>query len=601
MCRINGLIKNHFEVSDFSGVVTSMRDSMSHGGPDDAGIYVNEKLQLALGHRRLSLLDLSPSGHQPMFTNDKDVVICFNGEIYNFQEIKRQLEEKGYNFFSSGDTEVILNAYKEWGEKAFTLFNGMFAFALVDLTKNLFFLVRDPSGIKPLYYSHQENSLFFSSEMRGFMKTGLFQENEKWKILFLTFGFIPEPYTSLKDVFMLPKGHYYKYDLDKRQGRFEQYYSYQYTHKIKDKEEAVFKIRETLDTAIRRHLISDAPLGIFLSGGIDSSIIALAAGSELKENLRSLSVIFDEPGYSEKKYQQMVLEKLNNKHQFYKVDKSIFIKSLPDILNALDQPSIDAVNTYFISQCAKDEGLKAVLSGLGADELLGGYPSFNRIQNLQWLKKMPSVFFDLIQYSGIAKKDKFKKLNFLKIEDDLGLYLTLRGMYLPQTVASILDISLKEVLQTLESCYLGDAMSSLSNHKNTASWMETNIYMQNQLLKDSDFMSMWHSIEVRVPFLDKEFIELALSIDPSVKFNGRPKSLLIEAYKDVLPEGIWNRPKQGFTFPFQLWFKDSGVISEFLDSKSPAKKALAQQFLKGDLHWTRLWSLYLTDHWGKSC
>ena len=310
MCRIAGIIDPLSNQDRILTSITNMERSMRHGGPDDEGVYITHNGTCGLGHRRLSIIDLSSDGHQPMFNEDRSISLVFNGEIYNFLDIKKRLREKGYSFFSKTDSEVIIKAYEEWGEDSFKLFNGMFAFALEDTKKNCLYLTRDPSGIKPLYYYINNSILIFASETKAFKALDItFEENKDWEILFLTFGRLPEPYTTLKDVFMLPQGHFLKYEFEKQSHSIKKYFAFHFSNSVQNKKQAIELLRETLLNAVERHLISDSPLGIFLSGGIDSSILALLAAKKNPEYLRTLSIIFNETNYSEKKYQDLIAKK----------------------------------------------------------------------------------------------------------------------------------------------------------------------------------------------------------------------------------------------------------------------------------------------------
>lgn len=603
MCRIAGIAlskrislqkRTLIDVS-FKAIVYRMISSMAHGGPDDEGVYVSNESSVIFGHRRLSLLDLSPAGHQPMSTADAKIFISFNGEIYNYQQLRADLISKGYTFRNTTDTEVILYAYKEWGEEAFSRFNGMFAFSLHDTLTNQVYLVRDHSGIKPLYYITQRDRLTYASEVRAFAQTDLvLEEQPEWKIYFLSLGFVPEPYTTYKDVYMLPKGHFLKWDVESGEYKIREYFRYSFSSNILTDKEAIRLIKEKLEASVRRHLISDAPIGVFLSGGIDSSLLTLLANKEIKEKVHTLSIIFDEEVYSEKKYQQIIIDTIKAEHSYCRITSEDFERSLPDILQAMDQPSMDGINTYFISRCAKEEGLKAVLSGLGADELFGGYPSFKRAHTFMYTKYLPSFSYRLGNY---FINDKFRKIPFLSLEGDLGKYLFMRGLFNPDTVADILQITEREVLWSLKKLNSTNCFEDLGPG-NFASWIETNYYMQNQLLKDSDVMSMWHGIEIRVPFLDKEVMELIYNIHPQVKFdNKQAKWLLISAFRDILPEQIWNRPKQGFEFPFKKWMKKNELMIHMLNNPNKTVRKLAADFEQEKLQWPRLWAIVLIEKW----
>jgi asparagine synthase (glutamine-hydrolysing) len=303
-------------------------------------------------------------------------------------------------------------------------------------------------------------------------------------------------------------------------------------------------------------------------------------------NLHTLSIIFDNEKYSEKYYQDIIIKATNANHKSYLVTEQLFLDSMTDIIAAMDQPSNDGINSYFISKYAKEYGLKAVLSGLGADELFGGYQSFNRTNTVSKIKWLPSFMF---QVANIFPDDKRKKLSFLQNKNGLGEYLFNRGFFLPAQVAELLDCSVEEVEAIVQKMALPLFTEKLLPTEKI-SYVETNLYMQNQLLKDTDYMSMWHSIEVRVPFLDKELMELAYSINPDIKFNSQQtKHLLVKAFINELPKEIWQRPKQGFVFPFDTWMQH---LKPTENSNKNIKK-LYKSLQNGTTHWSRYWCYWL--------
>jgi asparagine synthase (glutamine-hydrolysing) len=583
-----------------------MRDSMAHGGPDDRGLYIDKDNNVALGHRRLSIIDLTSLGHQPMSSEEGNIWITYNGEVYNFLELKEDLKNSGYTFQSNSDTEVILKAYQEWGEKAFEKLNGMFAFCIYDKRKNFLYLMRDHAGIKPLYYSIANKQLIFSSEVKAFKVFNKdWEENKDWRIYFLIFGHIPEPYTTLKDVYMLPKGSFLKFDLKTKKYSICEYESIKFTDEIRNSEDAISGVRDLFTKAVQRHLISDAPIGVFLSGGVDSSLITLIASQFQGENLRTLSIVFNEKDFSEERYQNLVTDKIHSKHRSYLVTEKDFINHLDDIFSAMDQPTVDGINTYFVSKCAKEEGLKAVLSGLGGDELFGGYPSFQRMEKIWPYYKMNGNLRKAFKLFDYLENDKYKKLSYLTIPDPLALYLVFRGLFSLSAVSKILGLKEKEIIEKLGKFYLNNHVPACGL-KNFASYLETNLYMQNQLLKDTDFMSMRHSVEIRVPFLDRELMELVFSINEEVKFNkNTPKILLVKAFEGILPDEIQFRNKMGFTFPFDMWMRKEleGFIEESLSGSSAFNKPYITKLIDGfynhKVHWSRVWNLVVLTRWLK--
>ncbi len=569
-----------------------MCDILQHGGPDDEGFYFCHEHHVALGNRRLALIDLSPGGHMPMSYADDRYWITYNGELYNYPELKQELKAAGYEFKTGSDTEVILAAFAAWGTNSFRRFNGMFAFALWDNKTATVYLVRDPSGIKPLYYALTKEGLAFASEMRAFAPLDYLQkENANWPVYLLAYGHLPEPVTTLKEVKPLPKGSFLRYHPANGKWDIEAFGFYNYIEKINDRAEAKLMVKEYLEKAVQRHLLSDAPIGVFLSGGLDSSIVATLAEKFHQSTLKTLSIDFAEQQYSEKKYQDLVTNKLNCPNWQEVLTEKEFQGNLPRIIRDMDMPGCDGLNTWFISKYAKENGLKAVLSGVGGDELFGGYPSFHRINTVNWIEKIPSTLLRAGRYSG-AKK--LKRMAYLSIGGPKGFYLFLRGQFIPSAIAKQLGATEREVWNILEEQPEQNGVHQLSPG-NQASWIEMNMYMQNQLLRDSDVMSMAHGVEIRVPFLDKDFVNLALSLTSAIKYTGRPKQLLIDSFRSELPEPVWNRPKMGFSFPFAKWLGNSEFVKDTMVNSGAGGLSNYSNFVKGDMHWSQFMSLLLLN------
>lgn len=597
MCRVAGIVDKSLPVEKLQEMVKDMCHILKHGGPDDEGIYCSSKNSLVLGNRRLALLDLSQAGHQPMSYADGNYHITYNGELYNFPELKKELIQLEYKFSSNSDTEVILASFAEWGINAFQKFNGMFAFALLDHKDSALYLVRDSAGIKPLYYAVNEKQLVFASEIRAFKDIpGLQQAHPHWPVYMMAYGHLPEPITTLSNVKPLPKGNFLKYHLQEGKWQTSTYNNYNYSETISDRNEAIYSIKETLGRSVKRHLLSDAPIGVFLSGGLDSSITALLANDNQSRHLNTLSLYFAETQYSEKKYQDMVLHRLSCSHHQHLLSEVEFHQYFPEIINNMDLPSTDGINTWFISKYAKETGLKAVLSGVGGDELYGGYPSFSRMHKVKMLEKLPKAF---LKNAVFARSKKLRRLAYLSLGGAKGKYLFLRGHFTPIEIARQLNFNESEVWKILKEQPVLDNIDHLSV-SNQASWIEMHLYMQNQLLRDSDVMSMAHGVEIRLPFLDKEFITLSLKIQSAVKYSGNfKKQLLIDTFKDVLPEPVWNRPKMGFSFPFKEWLAKNEFVKESFGFAGNNSKFNYKKFLAGEMHWSQLMTLVLLNNHGK--
>jgi asparagine synthase (glutamine-hydrolysing) len=594
MCRIAGIISRDYSIDKLKHNITLMCDSMKHGGPDDFGYAIDTEKKVCLGNRRLSILDLSNAGHMPMLSDDEKIVITYNGEIYNFKILRAELLKLGFQFKTETDTEVIIKAYQCWGEESFAKLNGIFAFSLHDKSNNCVYLVRDQSGIKPIYYCADAKKFTFASEVKAFEHSGFnIGINENWKIYYLAFGHIPEPFTTLKNVYSLPKSSFLKYQLHDGSFKINSYYEFSTAIKVLGENEAINDIREELTKAIKFQLISDTTIGVLFSGGLDSTIITLLADTYAKGNLTSISANFDEIDFSESSHRSVIYNKVAAKHHDHIITYRDFIYNFDSILHNMDQPTNDGINTWFICKCAKENGIKSVLSGLGADELFGGYPSFDRIRKIQNLGKLSK---EIIKSARFLKSTRLRRLYYLSFQSPVGEYLCLRGVYTPDIIARLLDIDIQTVIDCLQNIPLDDSIRYL-NDEERASWFEINMYMQNQLLKDTDFMSMSHGVEVRVPFLDINFINLVTSIHPSIRYGEHQKKrLLIEAYREELPEEIWNRSKMGFTFPFQEWMrKNKEISSPDLYSNKKAKK-LITSFNENNLHWSSAFALYKVFH-----
>ena len=571
MCGILGFWskKKRVEKTTFDRAL----EALSHRGPDGKGVYVDEENNIALGHTRLSIIDLSENASQPMFDDSKNLCIVYNGEIYNYQELRKELQDKGYTFKSSGDTEVILKGYRAWEEEVFEKLNGMFALAIWDRLKKKLVLARDPFGIKPLYYYFDGKTLVFSSEVkvfRFFDEYFSYKESPDWKLYFLTFGFIPNPYTTLHNVLALKRGQFMVIDL--RKGRVslaKKFFEIQISDAVKD----LHVVKETFISAVKRHLIADVPVGIFLSGGIDSSLLALTA-CRFTEKCRTISIIFKEEDFSEKKYQQIVLEKVKSIHHERLVTQTEFQQKLEEILKFMDQPTVDGINTYFVSLKAKESGLKAVLSGLGGDELFYGYPSFHLVDRVFKLR----YFHTLSTLARMIPFYRWKKISFLRYFKPVCIYLFFRGLFTPEDTAKILKIKPSYIWEKIFEVDIELDKSWERFPRKYLSFLEIEYYLTGQLLKDSDFMGMANSIEIRVPFLDKELVKLSFAFNDEIKYKPpHPKFLITKPFEELLPKEVVFRRKQGFTFPFVVWLQSMHGVSKLVASYG----------------WSRGWALFV--------
>ncbi len=548
---------------------------LSHRGPDDYGIFIDENI--AFGQTRLSIIDLSTNGHQPMVSKDKNYIIIYNGEIYNFEEIKKDLLQKNYKFHSDTDTEVILNGFIEHKEQIVNKLNGMFAFSIYNKITRELFLARDRSGIKPLYYYKDNENFIYSSEIKAINIEK--KVNDEARMLFLLLGYIPEPWTIYKNIEVLPAG-YYGYFKDNTL-ELTKYDEYRYEPKIqKPYKEIVEDVKELFDKAIKRHLISDAPIGTFLSGGLDSSAIT-AVSTKYKQNLHTLSLVFEEKDLNEEYYQDLVSKQYKTKHTKYLIDEKLFLETIDDFFESMEQPTIDGLNTYFVSKAAKESGLTTVLSGVGGDEIFYGYPSFTDGKTLKFLSNIPYSLIKIFEYSN-----KYKKLELLQCEKELAYYLPKRALFSPAQIAEILNIDKKIVYDLIVKLWQEYNTEKINQIEDKISYFELNMYMKNQLLRDTDVFAMAHSLEIRVPFLDKDLVDYVLRVEPKDKFGEFNKQLLADISKDILPKEIFDRPKMGFVLPFEEWFRKN--IDRF-----DINQDIKEKFKNKQITWARFWAIFI--------
>ncbi len=592
MCGIAGrvgLLPPNYDIIPLVG------DSLRHRGPDGEGAF--NKDRVSFYHSRLSILDLSDAGTQPMYEEAAGIAVTFNGEIYNFRELRADLIKRGYHFYSDSDTEVLLKGYIEFGKSFFSRLNGIFAFALYDERNSRVFLGRDRCGTKPLYYRVESGGLWFSSEIRTLKRLCPdIAKRSDWRQLFLAFGFIPEPLTMFDSVFVVPKGEALEYDLNNGVVN-------RYRFVDEDSEDFEFggnliqTVKDVVTRSVKRNLISDAPIGVFLSGGLDSSIIATLADQMKEGPLTTLSVNFGDGELDEGPYQRAVLEKLHDQnHVSTTVDSDSFFEGVEDFFSIVDSPSCDGLNTFFVARAAREVGLKSVLSGVGADELFGGYPSFNRMHYASAGRAIPRSVARLF---GRSKLNIISRLSCFEYPRPICDYFLIRGFYNTQQIASILEISSSSVKKTVGEVDLGISCNVFDG--NYAAALETEIYMLNQLLRDSDVMGMANSLEIRVPFLDNEIFKLLSLVPVNQKFNPRNfKYLLKEAFELQIPSEVLRRSKQGFVFPFDHWLRQR---PDWILSRLPSNRIICElidRFLRKELHWSKIWALLVLHHFDET-
>jgi asparagine synthase (glutamine-hydrolysing) len=606
MCGIAGIFRLEGTVgADDRAAVERMTGAQRHRGPDDCGLYHDERA--ALGHRRLSIIDVSTAGHQPMANETKDVWVIYNGEIYNFQELRRELASAGHNFQSHSDTEVLIHGYEEWGEDGLLRrLRGMFTFAIYDAARSRLVLARDRLGIKPLYYFVEPKSegIAFASEVKALLASGMIsnQTNREALAGFLLFGSIPAPSTVVQGVQCLLPGHYLV--AEPTGVRTKRYWDFDFAA---SNPAAAAQLGGVLRDAVERHLVSDVPLGIFLSAGVDSSgLVALARPCQ--ERLKTLTISFAEQEFDEAALARQVAERFKTEHHELRVSGADFVREFPKILAAMDQPTNDGVNTYFVAKLAREAGLTVVLSGLGGDELFWGYSHYRWMARNRRVMRMfaqaPRVMRNAMvggaaAYGRVRGKEAWMRLNGLGAGMSAeGLYLALRGFFAPEQVQRLLGAGQSEMEQLLsENLAILRPATTNGDYASGMNYVEMKRYLHDQLLRDTDVFSMAHSVEVRVPYLDDAVVAAASSVPSASKTNATfNKPALVHAIGDSLVAEASRRPKRGFSFPMAKWIREqSGSMRELaletsvLDRGAVTK--LWSAFERGHLHWSRAWSL----------
>src|SRR5580704_13994425 len=634
MCGIFGIISHNARVP--GDALERATRSLSHRGPDDGGTVIlrdsGGKIEVGLGNRRLAILDLSPLGHQPMNDPSTGNWIVYNGEVYNFRDVRSKLERSGLHFSSNCDTEVILKAYAYWGEKCLTEFRGMFAFAIWDAQRHRLFLARDPTGIKPLYCYKSDHLFLFSSEVRTLLGTGLVPRKLDPAGLanFLNFGSVYDPNTLVEGVVSLPPGCF----LTWQEGQVKQLQYWDLADpelsESRDsrpnkgeagRRELEAQIGDLLDESVRMQLVSDVPVGVFLSGGIDSSaLVGILSRSGVRPS--TFSIVFREADYSEAEYSRAVAHQFGTDHHEITVSQADLFDAIDPAIHAMDLPTIDGINTYFVSERTRATGIKVALSGLGGDEIFAGYSSFRSVPRMEkvasaWRHVPRAVLNSLAAaFEALAPiSDQNRKLAALARNGGANSdpYFLTRSLFAPGQQNELLPtLAANDAAKQRAEKPLRDSLSRALNLDpiNRVSYLESRCYMLNTLLRDSDSMSMAHGLEVRVPLIDHKLAQSVLALPGSWKLDQTtPKPLLVKALRGQLPEKIVHRAKQGFTLPFEHWMRDTlrpTIADSFAKMKdeplsgtisAPAAQCIWEDFLQGKTSWSRPWALYVLLNW----
>ena len=610
MCGISAIIQYKGK-QPIQHVLERMNKQMAHRGPDADGHYFNENI--GLGHRRLSIIDTEQSANQPMLSSNKNWVIAFNGEIYNYVELKSN-DLQDVQFQTESDTEVILELFDKYGTEAISKLKGMFAFVLHHIPTNETYVVRDRYGMKPLYYSIQQQGCFIASEIRALLASELVPRKLNRSALeeYIETQTVCAPNTLIEKVQLLEAGHYLHF----KRNEISKHCYYRLlsdtSYELSDKKTAQDLLRSTLNESVEQHMRADVPFGAFLSGGIDSSLLVGLMSEVRSEQINTFQISFEEEAFDERKYAQLIAKKFGTNHHEINLSASEFLKDIPIAIASIDFPSGDGPNTYAVSKAAKEAGITVAISGLGGDELFAGYPVFQYMTSIEKsfalklsypLRKSVSLLLSSI--SSNRSLQKKAELLGLKQADLSHAFPLVRKVW---NANELLTRKTKhfEIEKNFKFIFVKNA--PLLNRISAA---EIESYMQHVLLRDSDQMSMAHSLEIRVPFLDHNVVELATHLSNNLKQPTSPKKFLTETFAHILPDEIVNRKKMGFTLPWSVWMKNE--LKEFIESgfqelynqavvNEKVLKNAWSKFLMGseEKSFISFWHLSVLGHWMKN-
>ena len=655
MCGITGLVRRTGISNDDLTAVGRMTAAMCHRGPDaDGSLHADT---VALGMRRLSIIDRD-TGDQPMYNadcraprrNGRSVAVILNGEIYNYLDLTRELKGHGHRFTTRSDTEALVHAYEEWGPDCVHRLRGMFALCVVDgrevldddgretgpmrvnqrrIQADRLFLARDRLGIKPLYYYRGDGTFLFASEVRALLASDLVPRRPDLEGLqsYLAFGSVQEPLTSIDGVCSVPPGHSMTVDALSGTSDLSRYWDLPTESDDRwgpgrtTQDEIIERLSELLTESVRLRLVSDVPLGAFLSGGIDSAAVVGLMRRAGARTPKTFTLTFDEPEFSEATLARATAKRSETDHQEILVTSGEVLTELPQALSALDQPSLDGINTYYVSRAAKQAGLTVALSGLGGDELFAGYEGFRSVPRMSRFQsgwgRMPRRLKQLSAgaWSRLAgSSDRGRKLAaFVAGESYFDHpYFISRMLFTPRQVAKLFQPDRDTVAD--DNPWRRRVVGELAAARgldpiNAVSYLEIKNYLGSTLLRDTDCMSMAHSLEVRVPLIDHEVVEFVMRLPGRLKMDRTtPKHLLVKALNGALVSEVVHRRKGTFTFPWERWLRHElrgeldgtlrrlpNALVGFLDRD--AVQEVWQQFLDGRTSWSRPWSLYALIKW----
>lgn len=629
--------------SELTACVERISLALRHRGPDGAGLWAAESSAVVLGHRRLAIIDLSEAGAQPMVDAASGCAITFNGEIYNFKELRHELEALGEQFHSSSDTEVVLKAYKRWGLTVIPRLRGIFAMGIWDPRSRCLHLVRDHMGIKPLYWTRVRNGspakeiLLFASEVRALLASGMVERrlDPVGVASYLSQGFVIGPTTIVAGIELLPAASILtigpgKSAQDPNTCTLQSYWTAPSSRVSRTTEE---ELRAELANTVRMQLVSDAPLGIFLSGGIDSSAVAALASHAQPDAVHTFTIGFDEARLDESQFAARVAAAIGSRHTNVLLREEDFLQQLPDALSSIDQPTFDALNTYFVSRAARQAGMTVALAGTGGDELFGGYPSFVELPKMRragaWVpplldgavsgsyRLVAAMFWSLLGQT--PPQVRWGKIADLArgAHDLLDLYQTSYALFTQEAQSRLASPQVQAAQRSLdfglptEVARAWRERTQGSEPLHAISLLELSSFIGERLLRDTDAASMAVSLEVRVPLLDYALCEKVAGVDPARRFSPLGKKrLLRDLALGHLDPALFDRPKSGFVLPIGEWAKrrlqpemervlsDATLVSR-AGLRPKSVRTLWRSYVAGKpgLYWSRVWSLYALLSW----
>ena len=624
MCGFTGFID--FKNDGNIGILKEMANTLIHRGPDDSGLEIldSDIFKIGLGFRRLSIIDLSPLGHQPMFSNDKKVVVMLNGEIYNFKEIKLDLQKLGYNFISGSDTEVVIASYIYFGISAIQNFIGMFAITIVDLNLNKVFLVRDRAGVKPLFYFLKNDVIVFGSELKALHKHPKFEKeiNPDAVALFFSNGNIPAPYSIYKNCCKIVPGEYLEVDLKTKTTSTKKYWDAFDVYNTKKEQfsynEALEKTEEILDSAFKYRMVADVPIGVFLSGGYDSTAVAALLSKNFGK-INTYTIGFKDKKYDESTYAKRVAEHLGTNHFEMICDIDNAQQIVQDLPYYYDEPFGDssAIPTILVSKEARKH-VTVALSADAGDELFAGYPRHKKsLKYIQKLNNIPKPFKDvassllkLMPRTDISKADRFDKLQtILKSKNDINAFDIINCTYTKSEIDQLVNKQHQHLLTEFDN---GQLLNKDLSTLNKILAIEYKTYLVDDILQKVDRATMSVGLEGREPFLDHRILELVASFDDSFKLNdGVGKRILKDIVHRYVPKDLMERPKMGFGVPIQSWLKNEliDLFEEVLSDKvinqqgilnANLVRKLKEDYLSNKLEdFERLWFVFVFLQWYK--